>query len=180
MPIEFYKVFWLDIKDFLLNAIQFIYHSGELSIAQRQGILTLLPKKEKDPLFLKKWRPISLLNTDYKLISKCIAYRLRKVLPSIIDKDQTGFLKNRFIGENIMRILEIMEHTDMENLDALAVFIDFEKAFDYLEWKFVRSVLHFFILGNLFAIGQAPYIIILLPKLQIMDGQRSLSHCPEE
>ena len=52
---------------------------GELSISQRQGIISLIPKKDKDLLSLKNWRPISLLNTDYKIATKCIAKRLEKV-----------------------------------------------------------------------------------------------------
>ena len=53
---------------------------GELSISQRQGIISLIPKKEKDLLSLKNWRPISLLNTDYKIAIKCIAKRLEEVI----------------------------------------------------------------------------------------------------
>ncbi len=66
---------------------------GELSIEQKRGIITLLPKTNKNRLFLKKWRPISLLNADYKIIAKILAIRLKNVLPHIINDDQTGYLK---------------------------------------------------------------------------------------
>ncbi len=67
---------------------------GELAIEQKKGIITLLPKKTtKNRLLLKNWRPISLLNIDYKIIAKVLATCLQAVLPSIIIDDQTGYLK---------------------------------------------------------------------------------------
>ena len=100
-PIEFYKVFWHDIKSPLLNSLNASFERGEMSDSQKSGIISLLPKKEKDTLFIKNWRPLTLLNCDYKLATKCIASRLKNVLPCIINEDQTGFLKGRYIGENI-------------------------------------------------------------------------------
>ncbi len=73
LPVECYKVFWNDIKQLFLNAVNKAHKKRELSLTQRQGTLTLLPKKGKDTLQLKNWRPISLLNADYKLIAKCIS-----------------------------------------------------------------------------------------------------------
>jgi hypothetical protein len=61
--------------------------STKLSIDQRRGIINLIPKKNKDPRFLKNWRPISLLNTDYKIITKVLASRLKDVLPTVINPD---------------------------------------------------------------------------------------------
>ncbi len=78
---------------------------GTLSIEQKRGTITLLPKKNKNRLQLKNWRPISLLNPDYKIIAKLLATRLNEVLLSIINEDQSGYMKGRYI-EQIIRILE--------------------------------------------------------------------------
>ena len=113
---EFYLCFWNDISGPLIGCLN---HGalGELSIFQRQGIISLIPKKKKDPLLLKNWSPISLLNTDYKLATKCIATRLEKVLPHLIESDQTGYIKGRFIGENIRLISDIIEqHENKEGM----------------------------------------------------------------
>ena len=79
--------------------------------------------------------------------TKCLGYRMKKVMSSLINNDQTGFLQNRYIGENIMKMIEILEYTDSENIAALSIFIDFEKAFDRLEWKFIQKVLTSFNFG---------------------------------
>lgn len=68
---------------------------------QMLGIMTCLPKAEKQKQFLKNWRPISLLNVVYKVASGCIANKIKSLLDKLINKDQTGFIKGRFIGENI-------------------------------------------------------------------------------
>jgi hypothetical protein len=81
---EFYKFFWHDIKDFLINSIVESVEKGELSSEQKRGIISLIPKKGKDRLQLKNWRPISLLNTDYKILTKLLAKRLIHILPNII------------------------------------------------------------------------------------------------
>ena len=143
LPAEFYKIFWVDIKSILLNSYKYLYEKGHLSITQKRGLLCLIPKKP-DPLFLKNWRPLSLLNQDYKILAKLIAERIKLVLPYLIDEDQTGFLKGRYIGQNIVIIFDIIHHTDVENIPAVMISIDFEKAFDKLEWNFVFKCLEFF------------------------------------
>ena len=75
---------------------------------------------------------ICILNCDYKIANKSIASRLRKVLPRIINNDQTGFLKNRFIGENIRLLDSIINYTNTEQIPGLLLFVDFEKAFEAL------------------------------------------------
>ena len=148
IPAEFYKVFWNDIKSFFLASINASYAKGLLSISQRRGLITLIPKKDKSLCYIKNWRPISLLNCDYKIAAKAIACRIKKVLPSVINSDQTGFLKNRFIGENIRLLNSIISYTDIEKLPELLLFIDFEKAFDTLEWTFVEKSLKYYNFGN--------------------------------
>ena len=98
IPAEFYKVFWDDLSPFLVAALKSSFTQGHLSNSQRRGLITLIPKKDKPLQHLKNWRPISLLNCDYKIATKAIAARMKKVLPDLINSDQTGFLKGRSIG----------------------------------------------------------------------------------
>ena len=76
------------------------FDKGELSICQKRGIITLLPKKDK-PTDVLNLRLVTLLNVDFKIATKVTANRLAKVLPDIIRPKQTGYVKNRYIGENL-------------------------------------------------------------------------------
>ena len=141
LPAEFYKVFWKDISSFLISALNYAFVSGCLSVTQRRGVIKLIPKKDAELYFIKNWRPITLLNTDYKIAAKSIANRIKLVLPNLINYDQTGFLKGRFIGENIRLIDSIIQYATEKNIPGLLLFIDFEKAFNSLEWPFIHDTL---------------------------------------
>jgi len=93
LPVEFYKVFCEDIKELLLSALNFAYAKGCLSITQRRGLglITLVPKKNKPANLLKNWRPITLLNCDYKTATKSIANRMKKILTKIIITTNPAF-----------------------------------------------------------------------------------------
>ena len=150
LPIEFYITFWSDICDMLLNSYNFSMSNGMLSQSQRNGIITLLPKKGKDPLYIKNYRPITLLTVDYKIIAKCLANRLKKRMETLINPDQSGFLKGRNIGANIRLILDIIEHTESNNLPGSIVLLDIEKAFDSVKHDFLLRVLKYFNFGDKF------------------------------
>ena len=92
-------------------------------------IITLIKKKEQDRCDVKNWRQISLLNVDAKISSKVIAERLKRVLPDLIQENQSGYIP----GDNIRSILDIMEYTKDNSKYGILFFIDFEKAFDSLE-----------------------------------------------
>ena len=80
--------------------------------------------------------------------TKSIASRIRKVLTKIINNDQTGFLKGRFIGENIRLIDSIIDYTNAEKIPGLLLFVDFEKAFDSIEWSFIEKTLKYYNFGT--------------------------------
>ena len=150
LPTDFYKFFYIDIKKILFDSITYAMNNGELSIEQKRSIITLLPKKNKNKLYIKNWRPISLLNTDYKLIAKIFASRLQNVLPSVINYDQSGYLKNRYIGQNIRLLEDVSTYTNFYNLPGIIFSIDFEKAFDSINWSFLLKTLKCFNFGTKF------------------------------
>lgn len=146
--VEFFKNFYNDLKCFIRNAINEGYREGKLSITQRQGIITCLPKGDKPKQFLKNWRPITLLNVIYKLASGSIAERIKQVLDKLISKEQTGFMSGRYIGENTRLIYDILHTTEKLDIPGLLLIIDFEKAFDSISWKFIGKVLSFLNFGE--------------------------------
>ena len=125
----------------MVDSFNYAFTTGNLSISQRQGIIRLIPKKDKDPSDLKNWRPLSLLNVDYKIATKALALRLKKVLPQVINNAQTGYIEGRFIGQNIRQISDILSFAAEQNIEGIAAFIDFEKAFDSLEWEFLLKAI---------------------------------------
>ena len=145
---EFNKFFYKDLKVFIRRAINEGDNEGKLSITQRQGLKTCIPKGDKPKEFLKNWRPITLLNVIYKLASGYIAERIKSVLDKHISKDQTGFLSGRYIGENTRFIYDILHLTENLNIPGLLLIVDFEKAFDSISWKFIMNVLDFFNFGD--------------------------------
>ena len=148
LPAEFYKVFWNDVSTYLLASLNSSFSKGHLSISQRRGLITLIPKKNKPQQYLKNWRLISLLSCDYKIAAKAVATRMKRVLPDIINNDQTGFLKGRSIGENIRLLNSVISYAEQQNIPGMLLFIDFEKAFDTLEWKFLEKTLRFYNFGD--------------------------------
>lgn len=73
-----------------------------------QGLITLIPKPKKDLLLIDSWRPICLLNNNYKIVALVFAQRIKPVLESITDEEQFGFLPNRHISNNIGLILDML------------------------------------------------------------------------
>lgn len=95
LPVDFYKIFWDDVGLLVVNLFNHAFTVGHLSVEQGRAIISLLPKPGKSSKYIKNWRPISLLNADYKICAKCIATRFKGVLPDIISPEQTGFLKKQ-------------------------------------------------------------------------------------
>ena len=102
-------MFWSDVKYLVVESLNEAYTQGELSESQKQGVLTLLYKKG-DKRNLDNWRPISLLNTDYKIIARVMSHRLQKVLHKIISCDQTGYIKGRSASDNLRLVQDIIDY----------------------------------------------------------------------
>ena len=145
---EFYKFFWVNLGDFLVRSYNDSFYEGKLSISRRQSIITCIPKPGKPRDVLKNWRPISLLNLDYKILSTILANRVKKHLKVIISDSQKGYVKGRYIGECTRTILDLINETDEKNIPGLLLLLDFEKAFDSIEWNFIERSLSFFGFGN--------------------------------
>ena len=104
----------------------------------------MLEKTGKDAMYLDNWRPLSLLNTDYKIFAKILAPRMSTVLPEIIYPMQHGFIKGRNISENIVELTNIMYYCNTNKKQALLPSFDFQKAFDTVEWSAIRNVMETF------------------------------------
>ena len=104
------------------------------------GIITLLTKV-KEANSIKQYRPICLLNVIYKIFTKALMLSLDKVMGRIINKSQSGSLKNRNIMDGIMALHEILHDTRIKKKDGLVLKLDFEKVYDKLNWDFLFECL---------------------------------------
>jgi exonuclease III len=148
---EFLKLFWTRINHMLVNSYKAAFTSGELSTTQRRGVLTLLHKgKELPREELDNWRPISLTNTDYKILAKVLAHRLQHVIKSIINENQVGYMKGRNIGTILRLIDDTINYMDFNDLPGMILAVDYTKAFDTISKDFVIDVFRIFGFGEQF------------------------------
>ena len=146
--VEFYVQFFELLAPDMLASLNAAYLHGEMSVSQRRGVITLIPKDDSNLLELSNWRPITLLNVDYKIASKAIASRIKNVLPALIHSDQSGFMKDRFIGQNIRLINDILVQTELQDVPGILLQLDFRKAFDTVEWPVIQQTLSKFNFGD--------------------------------
>lgn len=101
LPVEFYQKMWPHIKyDFYLVYLEALEH-GSLGTNINKGLIKLLPKGKNEDT-ISGWRPITLLNTSYKIIAKAIATRIKPIVKEIVRLEQTRFLGGRFILDNLI------------------------------------------------------------------------------
>ena len=141
LTVEFYRTFWPKISRLVHRAITHAFNSGELSPSQRRGLIRLVPKKRVDLMKVNRWRPITLLNVQYKLLTKALALRLKEVLPDLVHSDQKGFIKNRYIGDNIMDIYSIIAKAEENQEEISLLLLDIRAAFDSVSWSFLQKVM---------------------------------------
>ena len=147
---EFFKKFWDILCPLFLAVVNEIYERGSLPESFSTSVITLIPKKGKDKRCVENQRPISLLPVPYKIIAKAMALRLKKVVGDIVHTDQTGFLKGRYIGENIRLIMDLMEYTSRKKIKGLLMQCDFLKAYDSISWEYLNKVVRAYGFGETF------------------------------
>ena len=91
---------------------------------------------------------ISLLNFDYKLLTKIFANRLKSVIPSIISTSQTGYVQGRNITDTIRLVQDIIHIAEIEQIPGILLMVDFQKAYNSIEWHFIIQALEYFNFGQ--------------------------------
>ena len=147
LSVEFYLKFWDLLGPQLLDVINFCFSQGSICDSMKASATRLVYKKRGDIKDLKNWRPISLLNSDYKICSKAITLRLSKVLDSIIDPDQTCSIPGRSISSNIVSLRDTLDYIEQTNETGILLSLDQEKAFDRVDRTFLMDLLKRFGFG---------------------------------
>ena len=129
-----------ELADDMVELFNINHLNGAMTNSQRQSLLRLLYKKDNRQL-LTNWRPISLLNTDYKILSTLMASRLRPTLPEVIHDDQTCSIPNRMIFDNVLRLRDMAHEATEKNLNIILINLDQEKAFDLVNRGFLIKIM---------------------------------------
>jgi len=136
IPVEFFQTCWEIIKQDLMFMFE-DFENLSLDIGRlNYGTITLLPKI-KEANKIKQYRPICLLNVVYKIFTKTLMLRLEKILERMLNRCQTAFLKGRNIMEGVLSLHEILHDTKVKKKGGLILKLDFEKAYDKLNWEFL-------------------------------------------
>ena len=138
---EWYKVLKPQLSPLLLNMFNWVLQKGELPPSWREAIISVIPKEQKDKQECGNYRPVSVLNVDYKLFTSILARRLETLLPDLIHLDQTGFIQHRQTLDNIRRTLHVLGQIQKDKTKAMIVGLDAEKAFDSVRWLFLYKVM---------------------------------------
>ena len=142
LPGLFFKKYWPIVGDQMEVAIQSFFRDGWLLKNSNHTFITLIPKRQAACNF-NHFRPISLCNFYYKIISKIIVNRMRPLLSKIIDLSQVAFVPNHWIAKNVFLAQEIVHSfkKSKRKKGSVGFKLDFHKAYDYLEWDFIIKVL---------------------------------------
>lgn len=136
----FLKKCWDILQGDLYKMFQDFY-KGALDIRRLNfGVITLVPKL-KEANTIKQYRPICLLNVDYKCFTKVLTNRLVPIAQKVIDSNQTGFIKGRNILEGVVVLHEVLHELRVSMQKGLILKIDFEKAYDRVNWSFLEKVM---------------------------------------
>ncbi len=146
---DFYHYFWNVLGQDFYEVVKECFENGFLPSSCRRAVLSLLPKKG-DLGLLKNWRPVSLLCTDYKILAKCLANRLKRYLDTIIHSDQTYCVPERSIMDNLFLLRDAVDLSFKENINMGFLSIDQEKAFDRVDHGYLFSALSSFGFGERF------------------------------
>ena len=143
MPPLFYQNFWELVRGDVIHDVLIFLNSGTLPNSLNHTFITLIPKT-KNPENVTEYRPISLCNVLYKIFSKVLANRLKRVLPQIISEHQSAFIKGQLITDNILVAFETlyyMKNHNSGNSGYMALKLDMSKAYDRVEWSFLKAVM---------------------------------------
>lgn len=140
---RFYQRNWEVLREDMVKGVLNFFDTGIMPEGINDTVIVLIPKG-KDPQSLKDYRPISLCNVIYKVVSKCLVNRLRPILDGIISETQSAFIPGRMITDNAIIAFECfhkIQHCQNAQDTYCAYKLDLGKAYDMVDWTFLEGVL---------------------------------------
>ncbi|GKD08130.1 RNA-directed DNA polymerase, eukaryota, reverse transcriptase zinc-binding domain protein [Tanacetum coccineum] len=131
--------------DDVVKAMKGVFDLFKMPKGTKSSFITLIPKTA-NPIHINDFRPISLIDVQYKIVAKVLANRLSKVIDKVVSKEQSAFISGRFILDGPLILSEIMSWYKKKKRNLMLFKVDFEKALDTVSWKFrdhMLSILRF-------------------------------------
>ena len=177
-PALFYKKLWSTVGNDIINAVTSFFIRGSMPKEVNASLIVLIPKIS-NPSSIKHFKPISLCNVVYKIISKLLVDKIRPLLDKMISPTQSTFIPNRWIAENHIIVQEVLHSfkTRKTKPGLMAIKLDLQKAYDRVNWKFPESVLLHFEFNETFT----GWIIACVSSMSfevIVNGGKSESFKP--
>ena len=141
IPIDFYLKYSNSVSIVLCRLYNYYLELSELNDSAYDGVITLIFKGKGERFLRENWRPITLLNLDYKIFTKILARRLEKVMSTLVHPDQTSSVPGRNISDSLAHVFCIVNHAKEHNAQALILSVDHQSAFDVVEWEFIFRTL---------------------------------------
>ena len=138
---NFIKSCWEVIKGDVMAAVQLFHATGSLLKGCNASFIALIPKV-RDPSSLDQFRPISLVGVIYKIITKILSSRMKKIMPLIIDECQSAFLCDKGLLDSVVMANEVLEEIKRNRKSGVCFKVDFKKAYDLIRWSFLFDMLH--------------------------------------
>jgi len=138
---NFIKSNWETLKEDIMEVVYSFQESGIFPMGCNESFIALVPKV-KDPVMIDQFRPISLVGTMYKIITKAMSHHIKNFLPLVIDENQSVFLKGRGMLESVLMANEVIEEVRRCRRSGVFFKVDFEKAYDSVRWSFLLDMFH--------------------------------------
>jgi hypothetical protein len=148
LTVKFYIKFWVYLVDDLHKSISHGLKKGKLSVSQRRSVIRLIAKKGKDQADIKGWQPISLLDTDTKILAKCLANKLKKVCEEVIGPEQLAYVNCRVLQDEHLLVGRVLVLARKGKIKGLIATVDFKGAFDNIAHQAVWDSLHHMNVGE--------------------------------
>lgn len=142
LTVEFYSVFLPTLTPLFMAMLNESFNEGALPESQNLSYISLIPKDSGSPLEMKNYRPISLLNVDYKILTKALTSKLRPFMSTLIHEDQTYSVTGRTIHDHNHTLRDIITYAEDKQLNTCILSLDQAKAFDRVSHSFLHKVLN--------------------------------------